>query len=235
MSVRWSEPRRQTRTREPTLELMQLDSAALIISLALMAGYYIFMFYRIRRNPEFTIHSVNEKTRQLWVREVMSNHGKEVLAVQTLRNFVMAASFKASSAILLIMGTLTLSGQADNMSKTWHVFNVGGSSAPQWWLIKVMCLLTVLIVAFFAFALAIRLLNHVVFMVTLPPSDALGLLSPERVAQRLNHAGSFYRVGTRALFLTVPLVFWLFGPVFLIAATIGLVIVLYFLDRNPLA
>lgn len=92
-----------------------------------------------------------------------------------------------------------------------------------------------LIVAFFAFASVIRLLNHVVFMITLPPADALGILSVDNVALRLNRAGFFYRVGMRAFFITVPLVFWLFGPGFLLAATSGLVLVLYHLDRNPLA
>jgi uncharacterized membrane protein len=36
----------------------------------------------------------------------------------------------------------------------------------------------------------------------------------------------------RAFFFAVPLVFWLFGPPFLISATVGLVIALYHLDRN---
>ncbi|WP_256377355.1 DUF599 family protein [Noviherbaspirillum sp. UKPF54] len=43
-----------------------------------------------------------------------------------------------------------------------------------------------------------------------------------------------YSIGMRAFFMTVPLVFWLFGPLFLVAATIGLVAVLYLLDRNPI-
>lgn len=214
---------------------MQLDTVAIIVSVVVMLAYYLFLRDRVQRNPEFTIHAVNEKARMLWVRDVMANRGKDVMAVQTLRNFLMAATFKASSAILLIMGTLTLSGQSDSMAETWHVFNLGGSSAPEWWLIKVMCLLSVLMVAFFSFALAIRLMNHVVFMITLPPADALGVLSPDGVGQRLNQVGKFYRIGTRAFFITVPLVFWLFGPLFLIASTVGLVIVLYFLDRNPLA
>lgn len=212
-----------------------LDTIAIGISGFLLLSYYLFLVYRIRGNPDFTIHSLNQRARFLWVQDVMKNRGKEVMAVQTLRNLVMAATFKASSSILLIMGTLTLSGQAENLSKTWHVLNIGGSQAAAWWIIKILCLLTVLIVAFFAFAMAIRLWNHVVFMINLPPADTHGVFAPQGIAQRLKHAGVFYSVGMRAFFIAVPLVFWLFGPLFLVVSTLGLVVVFYFLDRNPLA
>ena len=51
---------------------------------------------------------------------------------------------------------------------------------------------------------------------------------------RLNRAGYMIAVGIRSLFVAVPLVFWLFGPAFLVIATIGLLIVLYRLDRNQI-
>jgi hypothetical protein len=31
----------------------------------------------------------------------------------------------------------------------------------------------------------------------------------------------------------VPLLFWVFGPLFMLAATVGLILVLYRLDRAP--
>jgi uncharacterized membrane protein len=220
---------------EIRLDSSHLDVIAIGASGLLLLSYYLFLMIRVRGNPDFTIHAINQKARVLWVAEVMNNPGKDILAVQTLRNFIMAASFNGSSAILLILGTLTLSSQAENLAKTWHVLSVSGSQATEWWIIKIIFLLTVLIVAFFSFATVIRLLNHVVFMINLPRADAHGMLSVENIAQRLNRAGVFYRIGMRAFFITVPLAFWLFGPTFLVVSTIGLVFVLYHLDRNPLA
>ncbi|WP_233575592.1 DUF599 domain-containing protein [Noviherbaspirillum saxi] len=214
------------------MQANHLDTIAILISLSLFVSYYLFLLRQTRRDPNYTIHAINQKARHLWVTEVMKDSRHDVMAVQTLRNYAMAATFKASSAILLIIGTLTLSGQAENLAKSWHVLNLGGSPAPEWWTIKILCLLTALIVAFFAFSMSIRLLNHVVFMVSIPPEQAHGALAPDKVAQRLNHAGAYYSVGMRAFFITVPLVFWLFGPVFLVLATLGLVIVLFRLDRN---
>src|SRR5450631_3509660 len=144
---------------EIRLDSSHHDMIAISASGILLLSYYLFLMLRVRRNPDFTIHAINHKARFLWVAEVMNNPGKDILAVQTLRNFIMAASFNGSSAILLILGTLTLSSQAENLAKTWHVLSVGGSQATEWWIIKIIFLLTVLIVAFFSFATVIRLLN----------------------------------------------------------------------------
>jgi uncharacterized membrane protein len=165
----------------------------------------------------------------------MANPGKDVMAVQTLRNFIMGASLMASTATFLIVGTLTLSGQAENIGRSWHVLNAIGSHAAELWIVKVLCLLVDFIVAFFAFAMAVRLVNHVVFMVNIPDRDAHSALAPANVARRLNRAGNLFAVGMRAFFFAIPLVFWLFGPALLVIATVGLVLTLYQLDRSEQA
>jgi uncharacterized membrane protein len=208
------------------------DVIAFAISAALVAAYYLFLLAKVKRNPTYTIHGVNEIARSLWVANVMSNSGKDVMAVQTLRNFIMGASLMATTATFLMVGTLTLSGQAENISRSWHVLNVVGTHAAELWIIKVMCLLLDFIIAFFAFAMAVRLINHVVFMLNVPDRGDHHALSPASVARRLNRAGHMFAIGMRAFFFAVPLVFWLFGPPFLVVATIGLVIALYHLDRG---
>jgi uncharacterized membrane protein len=209
------------------------DVAAVVISLLLVAAYYLFLWRQRRRNPTYTIHAVNEIARARWVAHVMANPGKDVMAVQTLRNFVMGASLMASTATFLIVGTLTLSSQVENISHSWHILNTGGSHAAELWIVKVLCLLVDFIVAFFSFAMAVRLNNHVVFMLNVPPQEGgHDALTPASVARRLNRAGNLFAIGMRAFFFAVPLVFWLFGPPFLIGATVGLVIALYHLDRN---
>lgn len=162
----------------------------------------------------------------------MHNPAKDVMAVQTLRNFIMGASLMASTAALLVVGTLTLSGQAQNIAQSWHALNLSGANGAALWILKVMLLLVDFIVAFFAFAMSVRLANHVVFMVNVPEHDAHHLLAPRAVARRLHRAGRMFSIGMRAFFIAIPLVFWLFGPYFLLAASLGLVIALYRLDRT---
>lgn len=208
------------------------DIAAGGLSMMIVALYYLWLGRQVRRDPTFTIHGVNKLARTLWVLHVMRHPAKDVMAVQTLRNFIMGASLMASTATLLIIGTLTLSGQAESISRTWHVLNVGGAHAAELWIIKVICLLVDFIVAFFAFVMAVRLVNHVVFMINTPEPDAHHNLAPEAVARRLNRAGNLFAIGMRAFFFAVPLMFWLFGPAFLVVATIGLVLTLQRLDRS---
>ncbi len=212
---------------------MGTDLAALAASAALVVLYYALLWRRARRDPHFTIHGVNDTARTRWVEHVMANPSRDVMAVQTLRNFTMAATFMASSAALLILGTLTLTGQGETLARTWHAVSLGGSSSAETWAVKIMCLLSAFIVAFFAFATTIRLLNHVVFMINVPDAAGQPGLGPRHVAHRLVRAGHFYSIGMRAFFLAVPLAFWLFGPLFLVVATIGLVVVLHYIERSP--
>jgi uncharacterized membrane protein len=208
------------------------DIIAFAISALLVIAYYLFLRAKVKRDPTYTIHGVNEIARSQWVASIVANPGKDVMAVQTLRNFIMGASLMASTATFLIVGTLTLSGQAENISRSWHVLNAVGTHAAELWIVKVMCLLIDFIVAFFAFAMSVRLINHVVFMINIPERDRHHALSAAGVGRRLNRAGNMFAIGMRAFFFAVPLVFWLFGPAFLVVATLGLVVALYHVDRS---
>jgi uncharacterized membrane protein len=211
-----------------------VDVISIVICLLLIGSYYRFLHIRIRRDPTYSIHAVNALARSLWVRNVMTNPGYEVMAVQSLRNFIMVGIMMASTASLLIMGTLTLSGQAENITHSWHAINFIGSHLKELWIVKVMCLLLDFVIAFYAYAMSIRLANQVLFMINVPRADQESnpVLSHENVANRMNQAGYMVAVGMRAYFYAIPLVFWLFGPLFLIMATMGLVITLYRLDRH---
>ena len=212
------------------------DLLAFLSSATMVAAYYYFLKRQSKLDPNYTIHAANEIARSQWVAHVMANPSRDVMAVQTLRNFIMGASLMASTATLLIVGTLTLSGQADSIGHSWHLLNPAGTHAAEIWIVRVLCLLIDFIVAFFAFAMTIRLTNHVVFMINVPASHAHPALQPAHVADRLNRAGNMFTIGMRAFFFAVPLVFWLFGPILLVVATIGLVFALHRLDRvdtNP--
>jgi len=112
------------------------------------------------------------------------------------------------------------------------VLSMTSAHAAELWIVKVMALLITFIVAFFAFAMSVRLANHVVFMINVPEFEAHHNLSPESVARRLHRSGTMFSVGMRAFLFAIPLVFWLFGPYFLLISSIGLVIALFRLDRS---
>jgi uncharacterized membrane protein len=208
------------------------DFVSFLICALLLGLYHLYLAYKVKKRPTYTVQAVNRIARTAWVETIMSER-RDVLAVQTLRNSTMAATFLASTAVLLIIGVLTLSGQAANLNTTWHALNALGATHNSIWLVKLLVLLSDLFVAFFCFSMSIRIYNHVGFMINVPLTLNHKMISPQHVALHLNRAGKFYSMGMRAYYFSVPMVFWLFGTHFMVAATILLIFVLYFLDRAP--
>lgn len=208
------------------------DIAGFAASLALLAAYHGYLRYRLSKDPGYTVQRVNNLVRSAWVEEIMRRRDG-ILAVQTLRNSMMAAVFLASTAVLMIIGVLTLSEQGDKLRTTWQALDVFGATSSRLWLSKMLLLLVDLLVAFFSFTVAIRLYHHVGYMINAPQNERLVATDPARVGAHLNRAGHFYSIGMRAYYYTVPLLLWLFGPHFMFAGTVALVISLHFLDRAP--
>jgi uncharacterized membrane protein len=208
------------------------DIIGFAASLALLVAYQGYLRYRLSQDPGYTVQRVNNLVRTAWVADIM-RRGEGVLAVQTLRNSMMAAVFLASTAVLMIIGVLTLSEQGDKLRTTWQALDVFGAASAQLWLTKMLLLLIDLLVAFFSFAMAIRLFHHVGYMINAPQNEDLVAADPAHVSAHLNRAGHFYSIGMRAYYYTVPLLLWLFGPHFMLAGTVALVITLYYLDRTP--
>jgi uncharacterized membrane protein len=209
------------------------DIVSFIASVLMLAGYHLYLRIRLRRNPHYTIQAVNRAARSAWVKGIMADPARSLLAVQTLRNSTMAATFLASTAVLLIIGTLTLSEQTDKLINTWHTLNVLGSLHPGLWTAKLLLLLSNFFVAFFSFAMSVRLYNHVGYQLNVLEQDRPASITARSVSVHLNRAGYYYSIGMRAYYYAVPLVFWLFGPHFMLAATMVLIAVLYHIDRAP--
>jgi TPR repeat protein/uncharacterized membrane protein len=209
------------------------DIGSFVVSTLMIAAYQLFLLRKTRRNPAYTVQSVNILARAAWVENIMKDGNLGVLAVQTLRNSTMAATFLASTAVLLIIGVLTLSGQGDKLGSTWQALNQHGSMHAGLWIGKLLFLLVDLFIAFFSFAMSVRIYNHVGYMINVPLSLGHRVLTPKHVAAYLNSGGRFYSIGMRAYYFSVPMVFWLFGPHFMLIATVVLILFLYRLDRAP--
>jgi uncharacterized membrane protein len=208
------------------------DIIGVAISALLLIAYYCYVFLKVKHDPAYTVPAVMRISRTAWVHTVMKERNG-ILAVQTLRNSTMAASFLASTAILLMIGVLTLSGQGENLRSSWQALNWLGSSHVGLWLMKLLLLLVMLFAAFVCFSQSVRLYNHVGFMISVPLELQHKELSPQHVAMHLNSAGRFYAYGMRSYYFTVPLIFWLFGPAFMVFGTAALVFAMYHLDRAP--
>jgi uncharacterized membrane protein len=209
------------------------DIFGLTASMLLIIAYHLFLRRKVGKDPTYTVQAINRIARTAWVETIMQDGKKDILAVQTLRNSTMAATFLASTSVLLIIGVLTLSEQGGKLEATWHALNMVGAKHPELWMTKLIFLLLDLFAAFFSFAMSIRVFNHVGYMINVPLGLNHKMITPAHVATHLNRAGGFYSIGMRAYYFLVPLVFWLFGPHFMLVSTVGLLLVLYRIDRAP--
>lgn len=208
------------------------DLLSFAASACLVLFYQRYLSWRTRRDPTSSAQDVMLAARAAWVGSVMRER-RDILAVQTLRNSTMSASFMASTAVLLIIGVLTLSAQGDKLSGTWHALNFLGQVSAEMWLFKLLMMLFDLLFAFFSFAMSVRIFHHIGYLINVPLDKRIEAAQISHVEAQLNRAGIYYRIGMRAYYFTVPLLFWLFGPLWLLGATLAVVFFMFHLDRAP--
>jgi uncharacterized membrane protein len=211
-----------------TLRLFEygLSPAALL----LLVLYHVQLYRKMRNDPLSTSLGLSQRTRVLWVHAMMEGQ-KDILAVQTLRNWTMAATFLASAAILIGLGIFNLALTADKQGELSLLIGPLASGHPALWLGKLILLGVDFLFAFFNFTLAVRYYNHTSFMINLP-CNASTEISVEDVIDILERGGTHYTFGMRAYYMTIPLALWLFGPLWLMAGTLLMIASLYRLDRG---
>jgi len=199
-------------------------------ALLLLVSYHVYLYRKVRQDPLGTSLGLAAHARGLWVQAMMRD-SRDILAVQTLRNWTMAATFLASTAILVGLGIFNLAVTADKQGELSLLIGHFGSAHPVLWIGKLLLLGIDFLMAFFNFTLAVRYYNHTCFLINLPP-DMHGEITVGDVADILDRGGIHYTLGMRAYYLAIPLALWLFGPLWLLAGTLTLIVALYRIDRG---
>ena len=199
-------------------------------SFLILATYHLRWLYRIYRKPMTTAVGITNHLRGHWVESIMQDQ-RDILAVQTLRNWVMAASFLASTGILICIGLLSVAASPQKMAEITPSLNEQVREHRVLWLFKLMVLIVDFFFIFFSFCLAIRYFNHVNFMINVP-STLAHKITPEYITEILNRGMMHYTMGMRGYYLSVLLFLWLFGPIWMFIGTIIMTLILYHLDRK---
>ena len=207
-----------------------LEIAITLATFLILLTYHVHLFIRTRRAPLSTAIGITNHVRIKWVQSIMQN-GRDILAVQTLRNQVMAATFLASTAILISLGLLSVAFRTDVFNEISHALNITGTKNETLWMIKLLVLAALFFSAFFNFTISIRYINHAGLMINIPEAHD-PTVTLETVSEVLNHGALHYTLGMRGYYLAVPAALWLFGPLWMLFGTIMLIAVLYRLDRE---
>jgi len=203
-----------------------LTAAAFLI----LGIYHLHWLYLIYRKPMATAVGITNHLRGHWVESIMEER-RDILAVQTLRNWTMAASFLASTGILICLGLLSVAASPEKMAEITPSLKAVVQEHRVLWLFKLMVLIVDFFFIFFSFCLSIRYLNHVNFMINVPFNLA-HKITPEYIPDILNRGMMHYTMGMRGYYFSVLLFLWLFGPIWMLIGTVVITIVLYHLDRQ---
>ncbi len=207
-----------------------LEGIITALSFSILFFYHLHLIYKFKRAPLTTSTGVTNHLRYKWVKMIRADH-PDVLAIQTMRNWIMAASFLASTAVFLSLAMLHAAFGGKSISQSMQLLDLFSFSQGNVWEIKWLVLAIDLFIAFFNFALAIRYFNHASFMITLRDEEE-PLASSLEVAKALNRGATHNTLGMRGYYLTIPLVLWLLGPIQLLFGCILLTLIVHWLDRN---
>jgi uncharacterized membrane protein len=213
------------------MEESELDTVLVPIGLMLMVIYHLWLLFTVHQYPNRTVIGLNSLSRHQWVFSMMTDPVKNgVLAVQTIRNNIMASTLLASTAITLSsLITVFVSSTSDSRDAASKL--VYGNISPLIYSIKYFALLLCFLAAFLCNVQSIRYYAHVSFLVTVPTSkDKREAI--EYVSINLNRGSFFWSLGLRAFYVSFPLLLWIFGPIPMFVCCCLMCCILYFLDTT---
>jgi uncharacterized membrane protein len=195
------------------------------LSVFMLIGYEWHVHHTGKHAPEKLARSANARLRMHWVVSLADKPGFEIVAVQALRNSLMAASISASTAALAVMGVLSMTGAslASNLAR-WS-----GEHALHTTLQAM--LVGLLFASYVCSAMSTRHYSHASFIMSIPHDR------PERAelnpgAQtHVRRAGLMYSWGLRLFLMVLPVVAGIVHPMAMLPATALLILGLILFDQ----
>jgi hypothetical protein len=204
-----------------------------------------------------TIHvTLNIKSSFNWIMEMMFVEGREMICLQTIRNFIYGTSILAalSSSLALFVGT--------------HGFDIDPIFLE--YKIQMYCLSIILFISFSFFALSVRFVFHLQFLIlakdmtfvkraieeileskdgeedifiTIPETefdlnlqrikklDILRMKNLEKAKRTITLVSLFFTIGVRGLLIGIPIIVWAFLGVWaMLGSSFCLILFFIFLD-----
>ena len=201
---------------------------AAFVTIAVLLLYEVSLAFAQRRRPASMARTAHATLREEWFIAISKQKGSEILAVQTLRNSLMSATMTASTAVLGLVGTVSLAAPSLQLS-----FTEARAVAPTFTarLALELMLMALLFASLVSSAMAVRYYNHAGFIGAMPvESDERRRWTDTGVAY-VRRAGLLYSWGLRHLILVAPILASIVHPVAGPFAAVIVVALLFGLDR----
>lgn len=195
------------------------------LSVLMLIAYEWRVHHIGQRNPEKLARYANAKLRMHWVASLADKPGFEIVAVQALRNSLMAASISASTAALAVMGALSMAGSslAANLAR-WSDEHALHTTLQA-------MLIGVLFSSYVCSALSTRHYSHASFIMSIPVDRPERAEMNNTAANHVRRAGLMYSWGLRLFLMVLPVVAGVVHPLAMLPATALLLIGLHLFDQ----
>lgn len=169
----------------------------------------------------------------------MKDASKGVLAVQTLRNNIMASTLLASTAIMLCSVIGMLMTSKTGLGGDRSTLFIYGDKSPLEYSIKLFSIFVCFLMAFLLNVQSIRYYSHSSILINIPykklsVNNLEGCynhrLMGEYVSRTVNYGSYFWSLGLRAFYFSLPMFLWIFGPIPMFVSCVVMVFMFYFLD-----
>ena len=200
-----------------------------LLTVAILVLYEGALLLVQRRRPARLARLAHADLREEWLAALSEHPGSEVLAVQTLRNSLMAATMTASTAALGLMGAVTLA--APSVISANSTLGDAGAAHFTARLALELVLMTLLFSSLVCSAMAARYYNHAGFICAMPVNSQARQRWASMGTVYLRRAGLLYSWGLRNLLMVAPILAFIVYPWAGPAAAVIVVAALIMFDR----
>ena len=197
--------------------MKSIEWLPVVAALAILAGRYI---WTLKRSEELRL---SIEIRQAWVRRILAGPGAEILAVQTVRNSIMASSLMATTTTLALMGALTI-GHAQVGALGQLASPEGVESLLHTTEVRLFLPIALLAACVVFFSGAVRLYHRTSYSLGLSKGSSEMHAAAEAAAiMELTRAARLYRNGWRAFYGSIATGAWLVSGWMMLVTTLIIV------------
>jgi uncharacterized membrane protein len=218
------------------LDLAPLDLVALAVFVVGWAGYNL-VFDRWLARPS----GLNQHLKALrlhWMRRLLERENR-ITDAALVGHTMHSTSFLGSATLLLLAALVGVVGNVDSIWRLVGELSFAASTSKAVFEAKLLLLIGIFVFGFLKFTWALRQFNYLCAMIgAAPPTGAPPALrerSAAHLATLLTLAVTSFNGGLRAYYFALAALTWLVGPLFFIATTVWVVLVLLrrqFLSRT---
>lgn len=188
--------------------MTDLTWEAAVLTITILLAYEVALATQQKRHPERMAKSAHALIRREWFDAVSVVKGTEILAVQTVRNAVMAATMTSSISAIGLIGSATLAMPSIHIGLAQAT--ISSSFGPR--LLLELVLLALLFASLASSVMAVRFYNHAGFICAMPVDSEQRSRWSSVGSGYIDRAGRLYSWGVKHLILVAPILASILQP-----------------------